>query len=156
MRPRAALAAFVAVAWLPLAGHAAEAVATEQDPVTSARAVALESKLRCLVCQNESIAESHASLAADLRGQVRQQIAAGRSDDEIIAFMVARYGDFVLYDPPLKPTTLLLWIAPALLLVASVAGLARHVRRQGATTPSSDEARERGARLLAQAAKEPT
>ena len=83
----------------PLAS-AGEAVPTENDPVAAARAVHLANELRCLVCQNQSIAESNAELAVDLRRQIREQIAAGRSDGEIVDFMVARYGDFVLYRPP--------------------------------------------------------
>ena len=98
----------VAIALSPILLLAADAVPTENDPVAAARAVALR-KLRCLVCQNQTIADSNADLAQDLRRQIREQIAAGKSDREIVDYMVARYGDFVLYQPPLKPTTLLLW-----------------------------------------------
>ena len=91
----------------------ADAVPTEKDPVAAARAVALSEKLRCLVCQNQTIADSNAELAADLRRQIKEQIAAGKSDKEIVDYMVARYGDFVLYQPPVKSTTLLLWAGPA-------------------------------------------
>ena len=97
---------------------AAEAVPTEQDPATNARAVALSQQLRCLVCQNQTIADSSAELAVDLRRQVREQIAAGRTDSEILAYMTDRYSDFVLYMPPFKPTTLLLWLGPFVLLGA--------------------------------------
>ena len=85
----------------PLAAFAADAVPTEKDPVSAERAVKLGEKLRCLVCQNQTIGESNAELAVDLRRQVREQIAAGKSDEDIIQYMVARYGDFVLYQPPL-------------------------------------------------------
>ena len=96
------------------------------------RAVRLAEQLRCLVCQNQSIADSNAELAVDLRRQIREQIAAGRSDGEIVDYMVQRYGDFVLYRPPFKATTMLLWLGPALLLLIGAAVLARNlaVRRQ--------------------------
>ncbi len=94
------------------------------------RAKDLAAQLRCLVCQNQTIAESNAELARDLRAVVREQLSQGRSDREIIAFMVARYGDFVLYKPPLKATTLLLWFGPALLLAAGAATLFLYLRRR--------------------------
>ena len=90
----------------------------------------LEEKLRCLVCQNQSLADSNAELAGDLRKQVRDQVAAGRSDDEIIGYLVQRYGDFVLYEPPFKATTALLWVGPFLLLAAAAGFLIVAVRRR--------------------------
>jgi cytochrome c-type biogenesis protein CcmH len=90
----------------------------------------LEEKLRCLVCQNQSLADSNAELAGDLRKQVRDQVAAGRSDDEIIGYLVQRYGDFVLYEPPFKATTALLWLGPFLLFVAAAGFLLVAVRRR--------------------------
>jgi len=90
----------------------------------------LEEKLRCLVCQNQSLADSNAELAGDLRKQVRDQVAAGRSDDEIISYLVQRYGDFVLYEPPFKATTALLWVGPFLLFAAAVGFLLFAVRRR--------------------------
>jgi cytochrome c-type biogenesis protein CcmH len=90
----------------------------------------LEEKLRCLVCQNQSLADSNAELAGDLRKQVRDQVAAGRSDEEIIGYLVQRYGDFVLYEPPFKATTALLWIGPFLLFAAAVGFLLVAVRRR--------------------------
>jgi cytochrome c-type biogenesis protein CcmH len=90
----------------------------------------LEEKLRCLVCQNQSLADSNAELAGDLRKQVRDQVAAGRSDDEIVGYLVQRYGDFVLYDPPFKATTALLWIGPFLLLAVGAGFLIAAVRRR--------------------------
>ena len=90
----------------------------------------LEEKLRCLVCQNQTLADSSAELAGDLRKQVREQIAAGRSDDEVIAFLVQRYGDFVLYEPPFKATTVLLWIGPFVLLLVAAAILIAVLRRR--------------------------
>jgi cytochrome c-type biogenesis protein CcmH len=94
------------------------------DPAEEARARALSQELRCLVCQNQSIDDSDADLAKDLRRIVREQIAAGHSDAEIKAFLVARYGEFVLLEPPVKPTTWLLWAGPFLVLVLGGGALA--------------------------------
>ena len=129
---------------------AAEAVPTEQDRATNARAVALSEQLRCLVCQNQTIADSSADLAVDLRRQVREQIAAGRTDSEILAYMTERYSDFVLYRPPLKPQTVLLWAGPLLLLAIAAVVLVRIVRdRRAAETPAlTDDERARAKRLL--------
>jgi cytochrome c-type biogenesis protein CcmH len=134
-----------------LAASAKDALPTEQDPVAARRAVQLSEQLRCLVCQNQSIAESNADLAVDLRRQINEQIAAGRSDGEIVDFMVQRYGDFVLYRPPFKAATLLLWLGPALLLIAGLWALARVLRsrnRAADERPLSEEERARAARLL--------
>jgi len=90
----------------------------------------LEEKLRCLVCQNQSLADSNAELAGDLRRQVREQVAAGRSDEQIVAYLVQRYGDFVLYEPPFKATTALLWIGPFALLAAALLVLVAVLRRR--------------------------
>lgn len=98
------------------------------DPVLEARVQNLSLKLRCLVCQNESIAESRAPLADDLRNQVREQLAAGKSEDQIIEYLVSRYGDFVLYQPPFKPITLVLWLGPLLLLLAGAGWLIHRLR----------------------------
>jgi cytochrome c-type biogenesis protein CcmH len=135
----------------PLLAPAKDAVPTAQDPVAAKRAVALSEQLRCLVCQNQSIAESNAELAVDLRRQINEQIAAGRSDAEIVDFMVQRYGDFVLYRPPFKASTVLLWLGPALLLVLGFLTLRRVLRsrqRSGEDRPLSDEDRARAGRLL--------
>ena len=94
--------------------YSKEAAPLAQDEAVEKRMVAISSELRCLVCQNESLSASNAELAHDLRREIRSQIAAGKSDGEIRDFMVSRYGDFVLYRPPLKGTTLLLWFGPAL------------------------------------------
>ena len=107
---------------------AGDALPVADDPVLEQRVVKLTSELRCLVCQNQSLADSHADLAIDLKNQVRDQMQAGRSDAEIRAYMVARYGDFVLYDPPFKATTLLLWGGPFALLVVGLLGLAAYMR----------------------------
>jgi cytochrome c-type biogenesis protein CcmH len=109
----------------------------------------LGEQLRCLVCQNQTIAESTAPLALDLRNQIRAQVAAGRSDDEIRDYMVARYGDFVLYSPPFKATTILLWVGPFALLGVGIAVLAWIVLRRGrgAPVPVVTESDEGGAAL---------
>ncbi|MEP6658058.1 MAG: cytochrome c-type biogenesis protein [Betaproteobacteria bacterium] len=136
---------------MPVAAFGAQALPTTQDPIAAARAVRLSEQLRCLVCQNQTIAESNAELALDLRQKIREQIAAGRTDDEIIAYMVERYGDFVLYRPPLKATTLVLWAGPGLLFVGGLVVLVRVLRsRRGLQpeAPLSPEDRERAARLL--------
>jgi cytochrome c-type biogenesis protein CcmH len=88
-----------------------------------ARTMALAEELRCLVCQNQSLADSHAPLALDLRQQIHQQLAQGRSEQQVVDFMVQRYGDFVLYEPPLNASTALLWFGPMLLLAAGVVAL---------------------------------
>ena len=111
------LALLLWLLWLPASVWAQSAQPTTDDPVANKRAVYLAEELRCLVCQNQTIADSHAELAVDLRRQIREQIAQGRSDTQIIDYMVERYGDFVLYRPPVKATTLLLWFGPPALLL---------------------------------------
>ena len=115
---------------LPLATLAADALPAADDPVVEARMLRITAELRCLVCQNQTVADSHSGLADDLRKQVRTMIAQGSSDQQIIDFMTARYGDFVLYRPPVKSTTALLWYGPALLLVGGVAALVLLLRRR--------------------------
>lgn len=110
--------------------QAKEAAPLAEDPVLEQRMLAISEELRCLVCQNESLAGSHAELANDLRREIRTLIQDGRSDAEIMEFMVSRYGDFVRYRPPLKGTTLLLWFGPGLLLVVGLASLLRYLRRR--------------------------
>jgi cytochrome c-type biogenesis protein CcmH len=100
-------------------GQASEV--SRPDPAVEHRLKDLADELRCLVCQNQTIADSNAPLALDLRNQIRTQIAQGRSDDEIRSYMVQRYGDFVLYNPPFKATTAILWLAPFLLLLVGAA-----------------------------------
>ena len=122
-----------------------------EDEVVERRLNAIAEELRCLVCQNESLAGSRADLALDLRRQIREQIKAGRSDDEILAYMTDRYGDFIRYRPPLKGTTLALWVGPFVLLAAAAGGLAWYVRRRRtrvATPGLSPEEEARVARLL--------
>ena len=124
---------------------------TLNDPVAAKREYEISLQLRCLVCQNQSIAESNAGLAVDLRNQVREQVAAGRSDREIIDFMTTRYGDFVLYRPPLKGTTLMLWFGPfALLLVGAFVAwrVVRARKALPAQAPLTESDRARAAALL--------
>lgn len=131
--------------------HAQTAAPTLDDPLTQKREVELSAKLRCLVCQNQSVADSHAGLAVDLRNQVREQIAAGKTDEQIIKFMTDRYGDFVLYEPPFKATTALLWGGPALLLLIGAFVVARVVRgrKNDGSALLSDAERARADALLA-------
>lgn len=112
------------------AGHAADAVPAASDPALEAKMIALTNELRCLVCQNETLAASQASLAVDLKNQIREKIRAGESNEAIIAYLVERYGDFVLYRPPLKATTVLLWAGPFGLLIVALGMLAYFVRRR--------------------------
>lgn len=117
---------------LLLGGPAAAIDATPplENAELQARYEKLTEQLRCLVCQNQTIADSNAFLAADLRRQVRDMLEAGKSDAEIIDFMTARYGDFVLYNPPLKRSTWVLWAGPFLLLLTAVTALGVVVRRR--------------------------
>ena len=109
---------------------AKEALPASDDPVLEARMLRIATELRCLVCQNQTIADSHADLAQDLRRQVREMLQRGDSDQQIIDFMTARYGDFVLYRPPVKATTFILWFGPGLLLVGGLAGLVWVLRKR--------------------------
>ncbi len=131
--------------------NAGEAKPLGDDPALEARAVALETELRCLVCQNQTLADSNAPLAVDLRNQIREKMRAGASDRDILDFMVERYGDFVLYRPPLKATTLLLWAGPLLLMALGLVLLYRRLvhRRIEAPPDLSDEERARARALLA-------
>jgi cytochrome c-type biogenesis protein CcmH len=110
-----------------------------QDPALEQRARDLSKQLRCLVCQNQSIDDSDADLARDLRRIVREQLVAGRSDAQIIEYLTARYGDFVLLRPPVKPATWGLWFGPALVLAIAAAGIVVYVRRR-ATMPDAPKA----------------
>jgi cytochrome c-type biogenesis protein CcmH len=124
----------LALAWLAVTPALA-------DDALDARLKSLETQLRCLVCQNETLAESAAPLAEDLRKEVRELAVAGKSDDDIRAYLVARYGDFVLYKPPVKPVTYLLWFGPFLLLFGGlVAWLLVLRRRARMKTPDGDDA----------------
>ena len=113
-----------------LALFLAVSVAGADDAALDRRVMELAGELRCLVCQNQSLAESNAGLAVDLRNQIREQLSRGASEREVVDFMVARYGDFVLYRPPLKASTFLLWFGPFVLLVAGIYVLIRRIRHQ--------------------------
>jgi cytochrome c-type biogenesis protein CcmH len=122
---------------------------SETQPDLEKRVAALSHELRCLVCQNQSIAESNAELAVDLRRQIREQLKSGKSERDVIDFMVQRYGDFVLYRPPVKASTILLWTGPFLLLAFGVLVLVRKIRSAGSkAAPLSAEERARAASLL--------
>ena len=139
---------------LSLPGRAAEpapkpALPNADDPVIEARLVDLAEDLRCLVCQNESLAGSHAALAEDLRREIRAQMKAGKDDQQVIAYLTERYGDFVLYRPPFKPETWLLWLGPLLFLGIGGGAWYLALRRRGAEPAAVDEGRlAAAARLL--------
>lgn len=143
----ATLALAIGGAW------AADAANVADDPVLEERVNAVSAELRCLVCQNQSLADSHAGLAIDLKNQVREQLKAGRTAPQVIDYMTDRYGDFVRYRPPLKATTVLLWLGPLLLVLGGVLGLWRALARQQAAQAGvaelDDADAETAARLLA-------
>jgi cytochrome c-type biogenesis protein CcmH len=123
-----------------------------EDPAVEARLNKLSKELRCLVCRNETLAESPAGLADDLRREIREQIRAGKSDREIVAFLQARYGEYILYRPRVTPTTYLLWFGPFVLLLGGLAFLFRYIkqRRDSITEqPLTDDDRRRAEKLLA-------
>ena len=115
---------------IPMTGWSKEAVPVAEDPEVEKRMLILTENLRCLVCQNETIADSRADFSNDIRREIREQIKANKTDPEIIQFLVDRYGDFVLYNPPMKATTILLWFGPAVLLVFGLISLIMYLRRR--------------------------
>jgi cytochrome c-type biogenesis protein CcmH len=122
-----------------------------EDPKIEQRMRALTEQLRCLVCQNETLADSRADLAEDLRKQIREQMNAGKSDQEILAFLTQRYGDFVLYNPPVKATTYLLWFGPFVLLFLGGGVLYRYLKRRRELIqdkPLTADERQRAADIL--------
>ena len=131
--------------------HAGEAQPAAADPALEERITAVASELRCLVCQNQTLADSNAPLAVDLRNQIRERMREGASERDIIACMVERYGDFVLYRPPWKATTLLLWLGPIALMIGGLAALYYRLirrRREDAKPALSGEERARASALL--------
>ena len=153
---RTALGGFVAL-WLALASGPGSAFTPDEplaDPALEARARALHEELRCMVCQGQSIGDSDAALARDMRAIVRERIAAGESDDAVRGFLTDRYGDYVLLDPPVKPETYALWFGPAAVFVAGAAIAFALLRRSRASargaeaTPLSAEERRRLDALL--------
>ena len=125
-----------------LASVAREAVPEAADPALETRMSRITSELRCLVCQNQTIADSNASLAVDLRRETRELLRQGKSDREVVDYMTARYGDFVLYRPPLKASTALLWFGPAAMLVAGAGALILILRRRARMAADAFEADE--------------
>lgn len=151
-----ALLLSLTILFSPLAAHASEATPMAVDPVVEKRVQSLSEVLRCLVCQNQTIADSNAELAVDLRREIRTMIKDGKSDKEILDFMVARYGDFVLYKPPVKNTTLLLWAGPIVLLLLGLFLLQRYIRQRSSRIaedkPLSAEEASRAEALLKESA----
>jgi len=136
---------------LAFTAGAKEAQPNAADPQLEKRVMRLSQELRCLVCQNETLADSRADLAEDLRSKIREQMKAGKSDKEIIAFLTDRYGDFVLYRPPVKPITYLLWFGPFVLLITGLALLFRYLKQRReliSDRPLSAEERGRAEELL--------
>lgn len=146
----AGLPLLLALLWInPVSAN--EAAPLAEDPVVEQRLIVIAEELRCLVCQNESLAGSRADLALDLRREVRTLIKSGKSDAEIKKFLVDRYGDFILYNPPVKPTTWLLWFGPLALLILAIGVLFTVVRRnqrQSDTPALDDQQRARAQALL--------
>jgi cytochrome c-type biogenesis protein CcmH len=144
------LIAVVLIALCSLGAHAADTLPTES--ALEKRVTALSQNLRCLVCQNQTIADSQAPLAIDLKNQIREKIAQGMSDEQITDYMVQRYGDFVLYRPPVKAATLALWFGPAALLILGLVVLFRYLARrrkeQPTDAPLTDAERARARALL--------
>ncbi|HHH36944.1 MAG TPA: cytochrome c-type biogenesis protein CcmH [Gammaproteobacteria bacterium] len=146
----AVLAVALALSPAPSVSWAGEARPVVADPVIEARMAALSAQLRCLVCQGQSIAESGSDFANDVRREMLRLMEQGRSDQEVIDFLVQRYGDFILFRPPVKGTTLLLWLGPFLLLLAGGSALfvTLRRRRQAADAVLSPEEQQRAERLL--------
>jgi cytochrome c-type biogenesis protein CcmH len=141
----------VILAAMPAFTVAKEAQPSAADPVLEERLMKLSKELRCLVCQNETLADSRADLAEDLRQQIREQMKAGKSDKEIVAYLTQRYGKFILYNPPIDPTTYLLWFGPFVLLLAGLFVLFRYLKHRReliSDRPLSAEERLRAETLL--------
>ena len=138
--------AFALVSMLLIAGSARAVLPNEQlaDPRLEARARAISQELRCVVCQNQTIDDSDAELAHDLRVLLRQRLLKGDTDEQAIAFIVKRYGSYVLLRPPFRPETLLLWLGPLLVLAASGAGAALYIARRKPATDVPLSAEEEG------------
>lgn len=144
-----AVVALLTLIWAPAVQ--AQVAQPLEDPAIEARMKHLTKELRCLVCQNETLADSQAPLAEDLRKEIREQIKAGKTDKEIIAYATQRYGDFVLYNPPVKATTYLLWFGPFVLLLGGTAFLYRYLKRRRElieVKPLTAEERKRAEKLL--------
>lgn len=141
----------------PMTVGARTAAPLAADPALEQRLMTLAAELRCLVCQNQTLADSNAGLAVDLRDEIRQLMRRGATDQQVVEYLVARYGDFVLYRPPLKGSTVLLWTGPVILLLIGLALLLRSMirrRRPGARLPLDATARARAQALLGTGASE--
>jgi cytochrome c-type biogenesis protein CcmH len=141
----------ILLACLSVATVAKEAQPSAADPVLEERVTKLSKELRCLVCQNETLADSRADLAEDLRAQIREQMKAGKSDKEIITYLTDRYGKFILYNPPVDPTTYLLWFGPFVLLLGGLTVLFRYLKQRRELIieqPLSADERQRAELLL--------
>ncbi len=128
----------IALSVLSSLAVARQAVPVAKDPALEAHMMRIAENLRCLECQNETLAASHASLAQDLRQQIREMLKAGYADQEVVDYMVERYGDFVLYKPPFKPTTWFLWLGPFALLLLAVWALAKTIRQRAPLSSASE------------------
>jgi cytochrome c-type biogenesis protein CcmH len=145
------MAVLLVILAAPAVVSAKEAVPMADNPAMEKKVNDIAGELRCLVCQNQTIADSHAELAIDLKNQVRDMVANGKTQDEIVDYMVQRYGDFVPYRPPVKSTTILLWTGPFLLLLLGVTLLISNLRKRKkviADAPLSEEESERLKSLL--------
>lgn len=143
-----ALTLLFALCALPIIAKDAQ---PNEDPQIAQRMKNLTEQLRCLVCQNETLSDSRADLAEDLRKEIREQMKAGKSDPEIIAFLTQRYGDFVLYKPPVKKTTYLLWFGPFALLLGGTFVLFRYLKQRRQLIPDqplTEDERKQAAELL--------
>ena len=150
---RLAIVLVAAVLAVAMARAAEEAPTVAEDPALEKRVNEIGLELRCLVCQNQTIADSHAGLAVDLKNQIREQLKAGKTDRQILDFMVERYGDFVLYKPPVKATTILLWVGPFALMAIGLGVAVLIVRRRRSAVAAAphltEDQRRQAARLLA-------
>lgn len=145
------LALVLSLLFVPAWALAKEAASLAEDPVLEAQMLVIAKELRCLVCQNQTIADSDADLAKDLRREVRSMLKSGMKEQEILDFMVERYGDFVRYRPPVKPTTALLWFGPGVLFALGLGVLFFNVvrrRKQIVDIPLSDSEQSRVEKLL--------
>jgi len=148
-RPLALAVAATVVLIVSSFALAQSASSTAADPALEARVKALSTEVRCLVCQNQTVADSDAPVARDLRDQVRTQLAAGKSEDEVKQYMTDRFGDFVLYKPPLKATTVALWLGPFAVLLFAAFLLARRLRQSGARAGTAELSADQRARARA-------
>ena len=121
---------FLLLLLVSFTGWAKEAIPVAEDPEIEKRMLALTMDLRCLVCQNEPISDSRAEFSNDIRREIREQIKANKTDEEIVQFLVDRYGDFILYNPPMKPTTILLWFGPIALFLVGLGSLFFYLKRR--------------------------